>query len=107
MPMSLLVMKPLFMPFFTVKSRVVSSLPSSIPVMRLRSLFSSYTLMLSMMEVGRFFMAVWVSPVMNSLPPTFTFFTCLPLMVILPSSSIWAPGMRFTSSSATEPSGTR
>ena len=59
------------------------------------------------MDVGRFFMAVWVSPVINSLPSTRIFFTSLPLMVIFPSSSTCAPGNRFTSSSMVEPSGVR
>ena len=57
------------------------------------------------MDVGRFLMAVWVSPVRNSLPSTLIFFTSLPLMVILPSSLTSAPGSRFTSSSMTDPSG--
>ena len=52
-------------------------------------------------------MAVFVSPVMNSLPSTRIFFTSLPLMVILPSSSTCAPGSFFTSSSTTEPSAVR
>ena len=60
-----------------------------------------------MIDVGRFFIAVCVSPVMNSLPSTLIFFTSFPLMVILPSSETSAPGSLFTSSSTTEPSGVR
>ena len=59
------------------------------------------------MLAGRFFMAVFVSPVINSLPSTMIFFTSLPLMVIFPSSETCAPGSRFTNSSTTEPSGVR
>ena len=52
-------------------------------------------------------MAVFVSPVMNSFPSTFIFFTFLPLMVTEPSSLTSAPGSFFTNSSTTEPSGVR
>ena len=105
MAKSLFDRKPLFMPFLMPKSSTVCSSPSSMPVTLAKSLFSSYALILSMIEVGRFFRAVLVSPVINSLPSTSIFFTSLPLTVILPSSSTLAPGRRFTSSSTTEPSG--
>ena len=52
-------------------------------------------------------MAVSMSPSMNSLPSSRIFFTSLPLMVMLPSSSTSAPGMRLMSSSMAEPSGVR
>ena len=106
-PTSELEKKPLFMPFFRPKSSTVSSFPSLMPVTLARSLFSSYALTLSTIDVGRFFMAVCVSPVMNSFPSTRIFFTSLPLMVIFPLSSTCAPGSRFTSSSMVEPSGVR
>ena len=96
---------PLFMPFLMPKSSTVCSSPSSIPDTRARSLRSSYDLILSTIDVGRFFKAVLVSPVINSLPSTNIFFTSLPLMVILPSSLICAPGKRLTNSSMVEPSG--
>ena len=60
-----------------------------------------------MMLVGKFFSAVLVSPVMNSLPSTKIFFTSLPLILMVPSSLTSAPGRRFTNSSTTEPSGVR
>ena len=50
-------------------------------------------------------MAVFVSPVMNSLPSIKILVTSFPLIVILPSSPIVAPGRRLTSSSKVAPSG--
>ena len=98
---------PLFMPFFIPKSSTVSSSPSSMPVTLARSLFSSYAFTFSIIDVGMFFMAVWVSPLMNSFPSKRIFFTSFPFMVIFPSSSTCAPGSFLTSSSTTEPSGVR
>ena len=106
-PASMLENIPLFMPLLIPKSSTVCSSPSSIPDTLARSLFSSYAFTFSITDVGRFFIAVLVSPVINSLPSTRIFFTSLPLMVILPSSLTCAPGSRFTNSSTTEPSGTR
>ena len=106
-PASILENVPLFIPFLIPKSSTVCSSPSSIPDTLARSLFSSYAFTLSITDVGRFFIAVLVSPVINSLPSTSIFFTSLPLMVILPSSLTWAPGSLFTSSSTTDPSGVR
>ena len=60
-----------------------------------------------MIDVGRFFRAVFVSPVINSLPSTRIFFTSFPLIFIVPSSLTCAPGRRLTSSSTADPSGVR
>ena len=94
------------MPRFSPKSSTVSSFPSSMPVTLARSLFSSYDFILSTMSAGRFFSPVSRSPPMNSRPSSNNFFTCLPFMVMVPSSSIFAPGSFFTSSSITDPSAT-
>ena len=99
--------KPLFIPALTPKSSTVDSLPSSIPVTRLKSLFWSYALILSIIEVGRFLSAVLVSPVMNSLPLMSIFLTSLPLIFIVPSSDTSAPGSFFTKASIVDPSATR
>ena len=56
---------------------------------------------------GRFFITASLFPVMKSRPSILNFFTLLPLMVMAPSSSIFAPGSASTSASMTEPSGTR
>ena len=58
------------------------------------------------MSAGRFLSPVCTSPPMNSRPSSRSLVTCLPFIVIEPSSSIFAPGSFFTSSSITDPSAT-
>ena len=107
MPPRKLSIQPFFISFFTERSRIISSSPSSIPVRRARSDFRSYAFNFSTISTGRFFNAACGSSEKNSLPSTNIFFTSFPWIISLPSAVISPPGNCFTSSSSIEPSGVR